>query len=110
MSRSRKPEGETTEQTENRQVLETIANFATRSEKTSWKRKRDNIEKAIADLKPIEDQILDLVAKKMPLMDRIAELRTEMVESCVHPIDQIVVDHDHVVCKFCDKRMSITKK
>jgi GTP1/Obg family GTP-binding protein len=107
MSRARKPEGETAEQAEARQALEAIANHATRSEKTSWKRKRDNIEKAIAELSPIEQEILDLMAKKVPLIDKIAELRQEMVETCVHPIDQLVLHENHIVCKFCNKRMSI---
>lgn len=90
-----------------KQQLERIANHATRSEKTSWKRKRDNIDKLIAELSPIEEQILDLMAKKVPLLDKIAILRSEMVESCVHPIDQLIAHEDHIVCKFCNKRMSI---
>jgi L-lysine 2,3-aminomutase len=107
MARQPKPENETPEQAQERRLLEKIANTATRSEKTSWKRKRDNIEKEIEKLAPIESQIQELMAAKLPIVDKIAELRTEMVETCVHPFD-LLVEHDGVVkCKFCERRFTV---
>lgn len=107
MARRKKPENETPEETLIRQQLEYVANSSTRSEKTSWNRKLDNMVKLIAILRPIEEQILDLMAQKMPVIDDVTALRLTMVKECVHPIDDLVYKEDHIVCKFCDKRIGI---
>ena len=107
MARQRKPEGESTEQATVRRMLETVANNANRSAKTSWNRKMDNMVKLIAELRPFEEQILALIDKKMPIIDRIQELRLTMVKECVHPFEKLVYHDKHVLCKFCNKKMGI---
>ncbi len=109
MARTKIPDNETIEETENREIFETLSNFANRSEKTSWKRKRDNIEALIERLKPLEQRILNIMEEKLPILDEIATIRNEMVENCIHPIDQLVRFDDHVVCKFCERKLSIPK-
>src|SRR4051812_1930424 len=105
MARRRKPEGETTQEAELRRRLEQIADNATRSEKVSWERKMDNMVSLLAKLRPIEDQILDLMAQKTPLIDEVAALRREMVRECVHPYINLVESDDGTAqCKFCYKR------
>jgi len=110
MARQRKPENETTEESRIRQMLETIANNADRSEKTSWNRKMDNMVKLIAKMKPIEEQILELTKQKMPIFDDIQELRLTMVKECVHPFDHLTYFENHVRCKFCERRISVPKE
>lgn len=110
MARQRKPENETTEESHTRQLLETIANNADRSEKTSWNRKMDNMVKLIAKMKPIEENILELSEQKMPIFDDIQELRLIMVKECVHPFDHLTYFEDHVRCKFCERRISVPKE
>jgi hypothetical protein len=107
MARRKIPENETPEETLIRQQLETVASNATRSEKTSWNRKMDNMVKLIAVLRPIEEQILDLMAQKMPVIDSVTVLRAQMVKECIHPIDSLVYKDDHIACKFCEKRIGI---
>lgn len=92
-----------------RTAMEKIAMFPNRSEKTSWKRKQDNMVKLIARLRPIEDKILELQKEKEPLLDEISELRKAMVESCIHPMEYLVYHDDHIVCKFCNRKLSIPK-
>lgn len=106
MSRRKKNEGETEEQATERRLFEAVANTANRSDKTSWNRKMDNMVKILARLRPIEQQILDLQAEKMPIMDEISDLRATMVNECVHPYEFLVNMEDHVLCKFCNKRIS----
>lgn len=107
MARRKKPEGETPEQADSRRRLEAIADAATRSEKVSWDRKMNNMVTLLSKIRPIEDQILDLMSQKMPLMDEVAELRREMVKDCVHPYTHLVVRaDDSVECKFCSKRFN----
>lgn len=111
MARRKKPEGETQEQSEIRRTLELISNKANRGEKVAWERKQDNMIKLLAQIRPIEDKILDLMAEKTPILDQVHELRKDMVTECVHPITMLTYNqHDGIiVCKFCEKKFSIHK-
>lgn len=107
MSRIKKPTGETESQAETRRVLESISNHATRNEKTSWERKRQNMDKLVKQLRPLEDKILELRGKMQPIYDEIQELRTKMVDECVHPYDMLVFNDEvgTITCKFCFKEL-----
>jgi hypothetical protein len=112
MARRKKPQNETVDQTKVRQTLEKISNAATRSEKVSWDRKMDNMVRLIAQLTPIEQQIVDLMAQKTPILDEINELRADMVTDCVHPYTHLVHKNDEeegdvILCKFCNKRFKV---
>ena len=107
MATKRKAENETPEQKAERLAKEAVANHATRSEKTSWSRKRNNLEKVVnKTIRPVEERILDLQNELRPHYDEVKNLRDEMVESCVHPYDLLVVTKDTVHCKFCNKQMA----
>lgn len=110
MSRMRKPENETDDQAKIRRILELVANHASRPEKTSWGRKRDNMEALVKQLRPLEDKILEIYASMMPIKDDIELLRQEMVKDCIHPFDLLKykVDdegRDYIECKFCEAKM-----
>jgi hypothetical protein len=107
MARTRKPENETEEESTIRRNHEKVANGATRSEKTSWNRKMENMVKLLATLKPIEDQILELMEQKQPIQDEVADLRATMVAECTHPFEYLVTQEDHIICKFCNRRMIV---
>lgn len=107
MARRKKPEDENATQQRERLIFETIANSSDRSEKTSWNRKMDNMVKLLAKLKPIEQKIMDLQSQKLPIFDEVQELREVMVKECVHPYQHLVLHDNHVVCKFCNKRIRI---
>lgn len=107
MARRKRPDNETRDESSVRRQLETVADHATRNEKVSWDRKMDNMVKLLAQLRPIEDQISDLLAKKMPILDDIELLRKEMVTYCVHPYTHLIHKEDHIECKFCSAKISI---
>jgi hypothetical protein len=109
MARRKKPENETTEDAEIRRIMETIAGAATRNEKVSWNRKLDNMEGLINKLRPLEDEITDLMAKKVPIMDQVSELRQDMVHDCIHPYTSLVFKDDYVECKFCYKKFVVNE-
>ena len=109
MARQRKPENESIDQARTRQLLESIANNADRSEKTSWNRKMDNMIKLIAKLRTLEEKVLALEEKKLPIIDDIQELRLTMVKECVHPFDHLTYFENHVRCKFCNRRISVPR-
>ena len=107
MARRKKPENESDQQIRQRKIFEAISNFSDRSEKTSWNRKMDNMVKLIARMRPIEDQILALQHRKMPIFDDVQELRELMVAECVHPYQHLVLNEDHVLCKFCNRNIGL---
>ena len=106
MARQKKPDNETPEQSSIRRLLEAVSNNADRSEKTSWNRKLDNMVTLIAKLRPLEEKIIALEAKKLPIFDEIQALRSMMVKECIHPFDHLTYHKKHVLCKFCNKRLS----
>lgn len=110
MPRRKKPKNETLKEARIRQELETIANVATRSEKTSWNRKMNNMVTLLSELKPLEDQLLELYARKEVIFDKIQNLRKVMVSECIHPFEQLIYKEDFVECKFCSRRISLQKK
>lgn len=107
MSRKKKNDNETIDETTERHLKDEISNNANRSEKTSWNRKMDNMVKLLAQLRPIEDEIIALHEKKIPLFDEIQKLRDVMVKDCVHPHEYLLIEKDHSVCKFCERKLSL---
>lgn len=108
MAKRKKPDNETPEESSIRQTLETVADHATRSEKVSWDRKMDNMVSLLAKLKPIEDQILDLITQKTVFVDEITLLRQDMVRDCVHPYTHLAhLGDNKTVCKFCNKTFNV---
>jgi len=84
-----------------------IANHATRSEKTAWQRQYENLSKLVRKLEPIEDKLMNLTAEKSKILDEVFILRKELVESCIHPFDDLTKHDGTVICKFCEKRMAV---
>ncbi|MGZ8924298.1 MAG: hypothetical protein ACXW2E_00310 [Nitrososphaeraceae archaeon] len=108
MGRLKKPENETESDAITRRAKERIANKSTRNEKISWDRKMNNMVSLLANLTPIEEQIIELTAQKIKIYDDIQQLRTVMVADCVHPFTHLEVKDDHVICKFCEHKFSIS--
>lgn len=110
MPRRKVPSNESQEEAKVRKDLEVIANYPPRSDKTSWNRKLGNLETLVEFVRPIEDKMLILQKEARILYDQIMELREEMVQTCIHPYDHLVHKGDHIVCKFCDAKISIPRR
>lgn len=80
-----------------------IARAAENAEKLRWRRKLKKLESFLEELSPIEDAILELTMKKLPIMDKIETVRNEMTQECIHPKEYLVHRGTHVECKFCNK-------
>lgn len=83
-----------------------VMSSITQLDKSSWQRKLRNMEAAIARLSVIEEEILKLHDQKTPIMDEIASIRAEMVLTCVHPYEHLVVHEGNILCKFCNKKFN----
>ena len=107
MSQQRKNPNETADERTERLFKETVSNHATRSEKTAWARKQANLAKFVqTNVNPIEEGIRDRQALLLPEYDKANTMRAEMVESCIHPFEQLVIDGDYALCRFCNKRLA----
>jgi len=107
MARRKTPENETADERKIRHIKEKIANGPSRTEKVSWNRKRNNLEDLHEKIQPLEEQILDLLVAKQPIFDEMQRIRNSMVDECIHPFDFLVVKEDHVLCKFCNKKLKL---
>lgn len=76
-------------------------------DKTSWLRKYENLQTLIKEVNALADEIAEIENKKLPIIDEINELRTQMIHECIHPIEHLVEHEGITICKFCDKRMAI---
>lgn len=83
--------------------IDIIAGNSENAAKLAWRRKKKKLEELIDQLKPYEQKILELYQERMPILDKITELREVMVQECIHPKDQLVHKGTHVECKFCNK-------
>lgn len=95
------------QKTEQDPAIEAIISRVSIKELSSWKRMMKKMVSLIDEIRPIEDAILLLTTQKMPIFDRIQELRMIMVSTCIHPKEHLVVQEGHVLCKFCDKRLRV---
>jgi hypothetical protein len=84
-----------------------ISSFTNISDKNSWLRKFDNMQKLVDEVNAYAEEITEIDKKMLPLFDDIAILRNTMVDECIHPIDQLVEHDDHVECKFCNKKFTV---
>jgi hypothetical protein len=86
--------------------IEYIASLASRGEIKSWERKCVAMSKLLDQLRPIEEEILEIISKRQPLVDSIEELRHQMTQECIHPQEHLVDMGEYVTCKFCDRKMA----
>lgn len=80
-----------------------------KNEKLAWKRKIKKMAGLIESVAVVEEEILTLVLKKQPTLDEIAILRAEMVKECIHPKDHLAHLDSYLLCKFCDRKISIPR-
>jgi hypothetical protein len=90
--------------------LNAISSGKNKNERLSWKRKYDKLQEMINnEIQPLEDLILKTLEKKMHAIDRLADLRKQMVKECVHPKNNLIHKGDYVECKFCNAKLSLPK-
>lgn len=96
-----------TEKEANEQI-DYISKVKNKNERLSWKRKLDRMERIIADeLPPLDDQIIKLQQEKQDIVDKIIDIRKQMIKECVHPKEWLVHKGHSILCKFCDVNLSL---
>ncbi len=88
-------------------ISKKVSNTANISDKQSWNRKYDNLQKLIDQVNKIGDKILELESNKIPIIDEIAILRNHMIQECIHPHELLTESNGMIICKFCNKKFNI---
>ena len=89
--------------------LKTVSNVKDKNEKLSWARQQKKIEDMVANMQPLEDRILALNLERQTHLDKILELRRQMIKTCIHPRNSLVHNVSHILCKFCNAKLSIPR-
>ena len=90
--------------------IKNVANIKDKNEKLSWTRRKKKIEAMVEAMRPIEDKIMALQNERQEHLDRIQDLRRQMVKECIHPKDLLVHKTTYIECKFCNAKLSIPKE
>jgi len=85
--------------------LADISKFADKNQRLSWRRKKTRMETLLRELEPLNEEALQLVLKKQPILDKIQVVRQKMILECVHPLDYLVHRGRHILCKFCGNKI-----
>lgn len=85
---------------------EKVVSLASKAQKNTWNSRMRSMKKLLGTLEPIEQQIIDLQAKKVPIFDSIQNLRNKMVHDCIHPQEYLTEKDGSVLCKFCNKKFN----
>ena len=87
-----------------------VANFRDKNEKASWLRKKKNLETLVAELEPLETEIMRIQLAKTVILDEINTIRHTMVIDCIHPQDYLIHYDTYIKCRFCESNISIPRK
>lgn len=81
-----------------------------KNEKLSWTRRQKNLEELIeTEINPLAEEIIALQLKQQDLIDKVMEAREKMVKECIHPKGSLVHMGTHILCKFCNRKLSRPK-
>lgn len=87
--------------------IEYIASLPSKSEVKSWERKCIALAKLLELLAPIDEQILEIIRERQPLINDIEDLRGQMTQECIHPKEHLIDLPAYVLCKFCERKLVI---
>ena len=108
MAREKIDKNETEIEKEQRLDKEFLSRLVEKKDKVAWKRKYDKMQKILVDeLQPIEEEINQLISKKIIVFDKMVIIRDELRKECIHPKHLLVHDDNVIICKFCDRRFQL---
>jgi hypothetical protein len=94
-----------------KELFTKIVNHATKNERIAWKRKHKKMTTMIEEnIQPIEEKILELTMERQVHLDELIALRDLLAKECVHPREFLVNRGDYVLCKFCNKRLTVNEQ
>lgn len=91
------------------EIIKKIRASFDKADVLAWKRREKKLKDVIDNkLKPLEEKMLEIQLAKQPFFDEIHEIRKEMMETCIHPDDQLVeLENSIILCKFCNKKLKL---
>ena len=64
----------------------------------------------VMNITDVEDKIIALQLERQEHLDRIQELRRQMIKECIHPKNLLAHRGTFISCKFCNANLSIPKE
>lgn len=90
--------------------IKAVTNTKDKNEKLSWTRRQKSMEKIIEeDINPLSEKIMELESARLVLYDKIMAAREQMVKECIHPKGSLLHMDTHILCKFCNRKLSIPR-
>lgn len=96
-------------------LIESFAKRSSHADRANWRRQEGLMTELVDKVRPLEEQILDAMAKKQVHLDEIADLRSKMVHKCIHPLHHLELQdsspdtHIIIQCKFCESKFTVRK-
>jgi hypothetical protein len=90
------------------QLFTKISNHPSKNERVAWKRKHKKMQSIIEEkVAPLEEKILELIMEKQVHLDEVIEIRDTLSKECIHSKEFLVNKGDHVLCKFCNRKLRV---
>lgn len=89
--------------------IQAVSSHHGKNAKLAWNRKIKKMSSLIDEVNVLQEKILELTREQQPTLDEIALLRAEMIKECVHPKDHLVHLNTYLMCKFCERKISIPR-
>lgn len=89
--------------------LKIVANIKDKNEKLAWTRRQKKIEEMVEEMRPLDDELMAIIARRQEYLDKIQALRRQMVKECIHPRNSLVHKDTFIECKFCNAKLSIPR-
>lgn len=80
--------------------LKKIVACKEKKDKIYWARLQEKMDILISQIDLLE-------SKKIPILEEVQTLRAEMLKLCIHPKKMLVVKETHILCKFCERKISL---
>jgi len=111
MARQKINKSESEKDKKERLDIELITKKISKNDKLNWKRSYDKMHRIlVTELQPLEEQIINLQVLKIPVFDKITEIRNKLVNECIHPKDMLIHKGNYIECKFCGSKITIQSK
>lgn len=89
--------------------IKAVVSHTGKNEKLAWNRRVKKMQGLVDSHQEYEERILAIIKEKEPLLDEISILRNDMIKECIHPKDHIVHMNTYLVCRFCERKLSIPR-
>ena len=87
----------------------TFANTERTITEEEWNAKLTELESLTQQANNLYDELLKLKQQEFQHLSEIVLHRKSMIADCIHPADNLVHYGTHIICKFCENKISLPR-